>query len=177
MTEASATQLRQWLAGMNAGDAAARDQLFAHAAERLRRLTRQIFQDYRRVHQFEDTHDVLQNAVLRLLRSLRARPAATPEEFFRTAAREIRRELIDLARHYYGPQGAGTHRAAPADPGGATDTPAPPVDRSETTDEPGRLARWTEFHRRVEALPEEERAAFDLLWYQGLAQEDAAEVL
>jgi RNA polymerase sigma-70 factor (ECF subfamily) len=29
----------------------------------------------------------------------------------------------------------------------------------------------------VEALPEPERAAFDLLWYQGLTQEEAAQVL
>src|SRR5437764_1134251 len=41
----------------------------------------------------------------------------------------------------------------------------------------GRLAIWSEFHQRVDALPEEEREVFDLLWYQGLTQPNAAAVL
>jgi RNA polymerase sigma-70 factor (ECF subfamily) len=177
MAEESAAQLQQWLTAMNAGDTAARDQLFAYAGERLCRLTRQIFQDYRRVQHFEDTHDVLQNAVLRLLRSLQARPPLSMQEFFRAAAREIRRELLDLARHYYGPHGPGTHQAALPEREPSTDTPVPAAETSDSTNEPARLARWTEFHQRVESLPDEERTAFDLLWYQGLAQEEAAAVL
>ncbi len=44
-------------------------------------------------------------------------------------------------------------------------------------DEPSSLAEWSEFHEAVERLPEEEREAFDLLWYQGLSQPEAAELL
>jgi RNA polymerase sigma-70 factor (ECF subfamily) len=40
-----------------------------------------------------------------------------------------------------------------------------------------RLAFWTEFHSRVEGLPEEEREVFDLLWYQELSQAEAAGLL
>jgi RNA polymerase sigma-70 factor (ECF subfamily) len=39
------------------------------------------------------------------------------------------------------------------------------------------VASWTEFHRQVDALPCEARETFDLLWYQGLTQAEAAEVL
>ena len=43
--------------------------------------------------------------------------------------------------------------------------------------EPARLALWTEFHRQVEALPDDEREVFDLLWYQELSQAEAAAIV
>ena len=36
---------------------------------------------------------------------------------------------------------------------------------------------WTEFHEQVEMLPEEEQEVFNLLWYEQLTHEQAAEVL
>ena len=36
---------------------------------------------------------------------------------------------------------------------------------------------WTEFHEQVRALPEEEQEVFNLVWYEQLTQEQAAEVL
>ncbi len=36
---------------------------------------------------------------------------------------------------------------------------------------------WTEFHQQVEALPEDEREVFNLLWYGELTQAEAAEIL
>ena len=42
---------------------------------------------------------------------------------------------------------------------------------------PATLDGWTEFHAQVEALPEDERQAVGLLYYQGLSQEEAAAVL
>jgi RNA polymerase sigma-70 factor (ECF subfamily) len=45
------------------------------------------------------------------------------------------------------------------------------------THEPQRLAAWSTFHEQIDALPTEEREVVDLLWYQGLSQAEAAEVL
>ena len=53
----------------------------------------------------------------------------------------------------------------------------PEPDPSGSTYQPERLAAWGEFHDRVEALPEHELEVFDLLWYQGLTQAEAAGVL
>ena len=39
------------------------------------------------------------------------------------------------------------------------------------------MRRWTEFHEAVARLPDELRAVFDLLWYQGMSQAEAAELL
>ena len=45
------------------------------------------------------------------------------------------------------------------------------------TDDPARLNAWTEFHRQVESLSDEEREVFNLIWYQGLTQAETATVL
>ena len=35
---------------------------------------------------------------------------------------------------------------------------------------PRTFSDWAEFHRKMEALPEESRETFDLIYYQGLSQ-------
>src|SRR3954463_15440221 len=148
------------------GDEAARNELFQHAEERLRRLTHRMLGSFARVHNFEDTADVQQNASVRLLRVLKVLQINSAKDFFRLAATQIRRELIDLARHYYGPRGLGSHpstQGGVADSAGAVDALAP---TPENTYDPSRLAAWAEFHRAVEGLGDSDRGLFDLLWYQ-----------
>jgi RNA polymerase sigma factor (sigma-70 family) len=50
-------------------------------------------------------------------------------------------------------------------------------ERGDDSDDPCNLAEWTEFHRQVEVLPEDEREVFNLLWYGELTQAEVAEVL
>jgi RNA polymerase sigma-70 factor (ECF subfamily) len=176
MPDGSTTQIQLWVERLNTGDAAAREQLIRHACERLRVLTRKLLRrDFPRVREFEETNDVLQNALMRLYRALQD-PAAQPTSaahFFRLATLQIRRELIDLTRHHFGP--ARPRRVPPnPDAGPAEDVPPDPGD---DTYDPGRLIDWREFHDRVEALPPEERDVFNLLWYQDLSQAEAASVL
>ena len=156
-----------------AGDGAARDELIERACGRLRRLTRKLLADFPRVRNYADSGDVLQNAVLRMLRRLEACPPGTVQAFFQMAAREIRCELLDLVRHYYGPHGPGQNEVAavPEDSSQAT------LEPSDHHHEPRQLAQWTEFHEQVKALPAGERAVFDLLWYHGMTQDEAAEIL
>ena len=160
------------------GDEAARGELLDCACERLRNLARKILKGYPNVRRWEQTDDVLQNAVIRLHRALQQLPVQTALDFFRLAALNIRRELLDLAKHYYGPQGQGAHHATWS-PGDSSTTrsdsglAAPP----DPSGDPARLAAWGEFHARIAALPDEEREVFDLLWYQGLSQAEAAELL
>src|SRR5437870_4454184 len=44
-------------------------------------------------------------------------------------------------------------------------------------DAPADLARWEAFHEEVNRLPEEEREVFNLLYYAGRTQEEAAAIL
>jgi RNA polymerase sigma factor (sigma-70 family) len=168
-------RIQSFLDRLRDGDETARAELLQCANERLRSLARKMLRAYPRVHRWEETDDVLQNAALRLHRSLGEIALATPRDFFRVAALNIRRELLDLAKHYYGPHGHGRNHASvgPDKSGGQ----AEPADRDDLTAEPSRLAAWGELHERIGALPEEEREVFDLLWYQGLSQPEAAEVL
>jgi RNA polymerase sigma-70 factor (ECF subfamily) len=170
-------QIQARLDRIRGGDEAARGELLGCACERLRGLARKMLKGYPNVHRWEQTDDVLQNALLRLERTLRQMTIDTPRDFFRLAALNIRRELLDLAKHYYGPLGQGARHATwgPGDSsGGDGSADADPADLSR---EPGRLALWGEFHEQIGALPEEEREVFDLLWYQGLSQAEAAELL
>jgi RNA polymerase sigma-70 factor (ECF subfamily) len=36
---------------------------------------------------------------------------------------------------------------------------------------------WSEFHEAATSLPDDQRAVFDLLWYHGLSQPEAADLL
>src|SRR3954454_19760024 len=108
------TQIQLRLDRLRAGDASARDELLGLACERLRRLARKMLKDYPGVGRWEQTDDVLQNVLLRLDPALQAVIPPTAHDFFRLAAAQIRRELIDLARHYHGPEGLGANHASHA---------------------------------------------------------------
>src|SRR5262245_330879 len=112
------TEVQARIDRIRAGDPLAREELLAATCDRLRRLTRKMLKGYPGVRRWEETDDVMQNAVLRLCRALADVTPPTARDYFRLAALQVRRELLDLARHYYGPQGAGAHHAshAPGDP-------------------------------------------------------------
>jgi RNA polymerase sigma-70 factor (ECF subfamily) len=93
------------------------------------------------------------------------------------AAAQVRRELIDLARHYQGPRGLGAHHATRAGHGDSAEGVAMAEAVPETTYDPGRLSGWAEFHTAVAELDEADRELFDLLWYQGLTQAETAAIL
>ncbi len=169
-------RLQECLDRLRAGDGAAREELLRHSCDQLTRLTRKMLRDYPGVHRWEQTDDVRQNAQVRLWRALQEVTPRSLAEFFRLAALQVRRELIDLARQYFGPEGCGAHHASHGPHSDAANTP-PHLDPGDVTHEPARLAAWTEFHRQVEALPEVDREVFDLLWYQELTQAEAATVL
>ncbi len=169
MEEAGHTAvLGRWLERLRAGDEVARNEVINHACGRLEALTRKMLRRYPRLRRWEQTGDVLQNAVMRLHRSLATIRPESPARFYGLAAAQIRRELIDLARHHFGPEGAaalhhtdGNGEASGEGPGG----------------EPATLAEWTDFHEKAQRLPEAERGVFDLLWYEGMTQAEAAQVL
>jgi RNA polymerase sigma factor (sigma-70 family) len=168
------TQIQRCIDGLRTGDPSARDELLARASERLTRLTRRMLGDFPAVHRWEQTDDVLQNAAMRLYRALSEVQPPTVADFFRLAAAQIRRELIDLARRYSGARGLGANLAgsAPAEKDDLASLNPP-----DTTRDPDRLAAWTDFHRAAIALATDEREVFDLLFYQGLSQAEAAAVL
>lgn len=160
------------------GDDSALNELLKRSSERLEQLTRAMFRDFSRVHRWEETADVLQSASVRLYRALQATRPTDVRGFFALASLQIRRELTDLARSYFGPEGLGTnYENSDIWPTGAASSNGFDVAASSGSFDPKRLASWTEFHNEAEQLPPDEREVFDLIYYQGLSQAEAAEVL
>jgi RNA polymerase sigma-70 factor (ECF subfamily) len=174
MSDNQSTILQQHLDRLQGGDLSARDALLRQAAGNLQRLVRRMLGDYPGVRRWEDADDVGQNAALRLWKALEEVRPATARDFYRLAALQVRRELLDLARHYSGPHGLGAnHDSVPHRDDASPRLPEP----GTSTLDPGRLAQWTDFHRQVDELPAPLREVFDLLYYQDLPQAEAAALL
>jgi RNA polymerase sigma-70 factor (ECF subfamily) len=107
--------------------------------------------------------EMLGAVVERLLKALREARPATVRQFFALAAQHMRWELNDLARRLDSQPGAV----------GVTDgmVPAPPSSGSGLTPECRQMIE------AIEALPADEREAFDLVRIQGMTQAEAAAVL
>lgn len=172
LTNSGDTQLARLIEVSLAGDSRARDELLHHACERLFALTRRMFRDRPGLRRWEETDDVFQNAMVRLHRALGSCEIRSVRHFFNLAAVQIRRELIDLGRKHFGPHGIGRNHHTDHQP---SDERGGSLHRIEA--EPADLGQWTEFHERVEALPEPIREVVDLLYYDGLSHEEAADVL
>ncbi|HQX51053.1 MAG TPA: sigma-70 family RNA polymerase sigma factor [Planctomycetaceae bacterium] len=165
------TQLQSLIErGLN-GDSAAHDALLNHACDRLLRLTRKMFHGYPNLRRWEQTDDVFQNSMVRLHRAMAEVQVESVRHFFNLAAVQVRRELLDLAKHHFGPEGNGAKHhtdGQPADDvGGAL----------QRADEPDDLSGWSEFHAEVEKLNDDEQEVVNLVYYDGLTQEEAARVL
>ena len=146
----------------------AREQLLEHVCDRLRILTSKMLGTFPGVRRWSETDDVLQSALLRLHRSLGSVQPSSSKEFYGLAALQIRRELLDLAKHYYGPQGIGRNHHS--DTGSI-------INGNPNTAQPQNLEDWSRFHEAVNALPEKQKQVVDLLWYEGLTQDSAADLL
>ena len=163
---AQTSQLHTWIDRLHAGDLTARDDLLRGVGERLQALTHRMLGRFPGVRRWADADDVLQNAQLRLLRSLQQVRPDTTRAFFGLAAKQIRRELLDLARQYYGPHGIGANHANKA-----------VSHLADGADGPDDLDQWSFFHVEVAKLPAREREVVRLLFYHGCKQAEVAERL
>jgi RNA polymerase sigma-70 factor (ECF subfamily) len=92
-----ASDLADCLDRLAAGDAAARDRILELTQARLRVLAHRLLHQFPQVRRWEETDDVLQNASLRLHRALAEVHPGSARDLLALAARQIHRELIDLA--------------------------------------------------------------------------------
>lgn len=162
------TQLQALIDLAANGDSEAYGELVAQASARLLKLTRKMLRGFPRLQRWEATDDVFQTAALRLYRSLSEVQPASVRDFFGLATLQIRRTLLDLTRHHYGPEGyAAKHH---------TDGDGDAI-RQHHAANPESLDGWARFHEAVEKLPEAEREVFQLVWYGGLEQAEVAGLL
>jgi len=166
------------IARLQQGDDSARAELINCACDRLMNLTRKIKRGFGKVQRWEETDDIFQRATMRLYDSLEKVTPNDTRHFFRLAALQIRRELIDLTRHYSGPQGMGGNHSTQL-AGGSSNDPLPHAayDAADPTSGPSQLNQWSEFHQAIEELPDDQREVTELLFYHELEQAQAAELM
>ena len=158
--------LHDRVALLREGDRSAADELLRAVGDRLGRLAHRMLGEYPGVRSAADTNDVVQGAMLRLMRALGDVKPESTRAFTGLAALQVRRELLDLARHF-AVRGAGAKLAEPATADFGTSGAESPAD----------LELWARFHAAVETLPESEREAFGLIYYQGHTRGQAAFLL
>jgi RNA polymerase sigma-70 factor (ECF subfamily) len=153
------------------------EELLRRAEQRLGVLAQYMLGHCAATRRWVQADDLVQETQLRLLSALQQVRFHSSEHFWRTARWHLRFALIDLARHHGGPQGQGAHHHT--DPGGraADDDGQPLALHPDIADDSATLEEWARFHEAVDTLSDHHRVLFDLLYYQGLTQEEAARKL
>ncbi|MFQ3593018.1 MAG: sigma-70 family RNA polymerase sigma factor [Gemmataceae bacterium] len=176
-SELPSTSMQALVSDFQRGNLAATNQLFARAQERMLSIARSMLRRYPRVGRWVQEEDVVQEAMVRLLRALRSIKPESIRSFYGLAAEQIRRELIDLTRKLFGPEGAGSnhesHLINQAD-GQQSSPVAEPVAPTDTLEE---LERWNALHRAIEELESKLREVFSLTFYHGWGQREIAELM
>ncbi len=165
----STQEFQSLAARLRRGDPAARRELLDRSCGRLQRLAAHIlsgsFPGAARRH---DVDSIVHDTWLRLAQALESVQPESVEHFFRLAAQKVRHVLLDLVereRRGRGHEMIGfSGSLGELAPGGQTHDPA-------------RLAVWTEFHAKAAALPDDERAVFEMHYYLDLPQAEIADLL
>lgn len=146
-------QLHDWVTQMRAGDREAADALVRAILQRVEGLARRMLRGYPAARRWADSADVIQGALIRLLRTLKQVEPASTRHFLNMTALLIRHELVDLSRHF--------SERTRLDSGGEADAvvPEPPGEAD--------LETWAAFHEAIEHLPAEEREVVGLSFYHG----------
>jgi len=165
-------RLQQYVQRWQAGDGLAADALFTAVGLRLEHMTRKMLRAFPVVHAFTETADVLQSSLIRLLITLRRVQPESTRHFFNLAAVHVRRELLDLARHFRAERSGRPTSAHAAGDGLADGLAQAPDEKTEEDD----LDLWCRFHEAVEQLPAEEREVVGLVFYHGWTQARIAEL-
>jgi RNA polymerase sigma-70 factor (ECF subfamily) len=159
------TPMMASLLRLKAGDAAAREALFVAAQARLLTLVRNLMRHYSMLRRYEDSDDVLQEVLLKLVTKLHTLEFENTNAFFGLVSLVVRQQLCNLMRHYFGAQGLGRREI-----GGEAyihelhDAP----NLADHADDSEALARWTELHDAITKLPADQRQVFEWHWYLGL---------
>jgi RNA polymerase sigma factor (sigma-70 family) len=174
--EGQTTRIGAALDRFAAGDVSARDDLIVWASQRMGEIAHRMLRTFPTVSRWEQTDDVVQNAALRLERALQATVPADARGLVGLAATQVRRELLDLAKKYRGPESFASHQETNYQRLG--DDLRAKVDDAPQPDEPcDRLDRWTHMHTVAGELPDDEREVFHMCWYLGLKQDEIAALL
>jgi RNA polymerase sigma factor (sigma-70 family) len=170
VSDNTVNDLRDLIEGVRRKDPAAGRALLERACGRLRKLAGHIlagsFADVAGRHELDS---VVHETWLRLAQALETTEPVSVEHFFRLAAQKVRHVLLDMVERHR----RARSREVLGLGGGSREESA----SAGQTHDPERLARWTEFHEQVAALPDDERAVFEMHYYLEMPQAEIAQLL
>lgn len=173
---ATGSTVTELISRLRSGDLTARGLLISQIDNALKQRVHVELGRRPLVHRWEQTDDVLQDVRLKLWNHLEKWTPSDEREFYAYAAAVIRNHLIDLVRHYGGPEGAGRHHQT-RHPDLSTNGDPLYAHSDASNTNPPTLAQWAEFHERVEHLGMETREVFNMIFYCGVSRLEAARVL
>ena len=110
---------------------------------------------------------------MRLMKALADIRPESAQDFYNLMFHKVRQVLLDMARV----QSRDDARWRRGSPDQSKSDAASLLDVGDTTHEPSRLAIWSEFHREVEGLPDNQRLVFDLHYLAEFSQSEIARLL
>jgi len=168
------SQVGQLFDALRADDSDARERLIEFATARLKGMAHRMLRS-NPVARWEQSDDLLQQTLIRLHRNLENSSCGDARSLLGFAAVEMRRALIDLARHYYGAMGLGANHAT--DQGGEAAKPPQRVSGASPLEHCLQVERWQILQGHIDELPADERETVDLLWLHQLSQIEVAAML
>jgi RNA polymerase sigma factor (sigma-70 family) len=162
-------ELVYWVMELRQGRPQAAEPICRKIVVRVEELAQAMFMRFPRVGRFVDVDDVVQNCLIRLLAACRATCPTSRRHFYALTSELIRRELLDLTRHYFGPRGDGANLVDVAV--GEGDREYAPAGADP---DPAEWEQAAAFHQAVEELPAREREVIGLAYYHGWPQAEIA---
>lgn len=162
---AGTTTLQRILDGITCQKGQSYEALLSHSVNRLRILAHQGLAGFKKLAGLLETDDILQEAVIRLQRSLGEVRPTTVRGYLGLASIQIRRVLIDAGRKLLGPLGFGKNEIT----GQPLDSFPNPISDS--------VLRWIAFHDMIDSLLPEEREVVDMHFVHGMTHEETSTLL
>ena len=151
------------------GDENSKIQIVEFSFKRFGKLAKRMITSYPLLRTKADTDDLLQNFIIRLSKAIDSIVPKNSLDFFQLASVLMRNELIDMGRKLFGKDGAKKNFEQSTDPKF--------LDAKEPGEEPSGISEWVEFHESIGKLPDDERAVFQLIFYQGFSHDEVANLL
>ncbi|MFN6051090.1 MAG: ECF-type sigma factor, partial [Planctomycetia bacterium] len=155
-----------WLQKLKLGLPESRNALLEHSQKRLRHMVRRQFWQQQDLRRLEETDDILQKALIRLNKAMETIQPDTVAEFFGLASQQIRWVLLDLGQEMGKLRENESIEFRMFSDKFLFDLP-----KADSTS-PGSLLEWEHFHKTIQSLTELEKSLFDLVYYQGLTQDE-----
>jgi RNA polymerase sigma factor (sigma-70 family) len=174
MSGETTADLENLIERLRRGDVSARGALLDRVYHRLRRIAaRVLHRDFRRLEVHHELDSVVDETWAQLMKALETTTPSTADEFYRLIFRKVRHVLLDLARRQTRDDARRRDHAPDEQRSGL----ASPFDPGDSTYDPSSLAFWTEFHREVENLPDNQRIVFDFHYFAEFPQTEIARLL